>query len=182
MSFHSSRLNLLTFTIAIVCTALISGCSQKTEAPPEVSSVTPTSNFKDHLPDLEAKELIGMTENQIQSRLYTKKYSNTSSGMSSMNDFGRVRYRHQIVDLTRLVAPEEASKYRDYTAEFTAIAACVRHDERTDSYSIFVGGLPSPLITPAILAQAKHGDFNQYLTEYNGCRAPGPKVPISLVS
>lgn len=182
MSFHSSRLNLPTFAIAIVCTVLISGCSAKTVAPPQVSSATPTSNFKDSLPDLEASELIGLTENQVQSRLYTKKYSNTSSGMEIMNDFGRVRYRHQIVDLTRLVTPEVASEYRDYTGEFTAIAACVRHDESADSYSIFVGGLPSPLITTAILAQANRGDFNQHLTEYNGCRAPGPKVPISLVS
>lgn len=122
-----------------------------------------------------------MNENQIQARLYTRKYATTDSGMAAMNDFGTVRYQHQIIDLTRRVEPGRSVEYSDYSAEFTAIAACVRHDQRRNGYVIFVGGLPSPLMTPEILSQAKGGGYNPLLTDFNGCEAPGPTVPISLV-
>ena len=186
---HQRRVSVVAALVGMA-TAL-AGCSDRAEsvtgngsgadAPPRHEAFT-RDGYQDQLLDLDPRELIGLTANQYNKRIFTAKYFETPVGDGHVNSFGGVRFGNELYNFVTPVLPDRAAEFGDFHGDFRIIAACTEYVEEEEAYRIYVGVLPPELATDELVQKGRRGEFDPIMERNTNCRPWGPVVPLSRVS
>ncbi len=180
----NNRTNRLVAASLVAVAALAAaGCSDDqpevshntSKAAPEVSAGT---TYQSSLPDLQVKDLVGLTANQVNVRIFTERYRLTQVGDGKVRDFGGVKFATDLLNLTKPLAPTRAREFDSYGGNFTVVAACTTR-EPGEAYSLHIGILPPELATESIIGKGKSGDYTHIMDRNTTCQSWGPILPLS---
>ncbi len=145
------------------------------KAAPEVLAGT---TYQSRLPDLQAKDLVGLTANQVNMRIFTERHRLTQVGDGRVRDFGGVKFATDLLNLTKPLVPARAKEFDSYGGNFTVVAACTTR-EKDDEYSLHIGIIPPELATESIIGKGKNGDYRSIMERNTTCKSWGPTLPLS---
>ena len=171
--------------IAIATIALATACGTPTDdkgrgASPSSGSANATSGQSSSLADVNARDLIGMSGNEVLNRIFIKKYWGvTPMGDGWVRDFGGVRFSTEQLNLVNPLVPEKAEQHQTITGDSRVVTACVTHDASGNSYGLHLGVLPIDLVTDEILDRGRNGEYREIMDRNTSCRSWGPPLPLS---
>lgn len=133
------------------------------------------------LADVTARDLIGMSGNELQNRLFIEKYWQTQIGDGRVRNFGGVRFSTERLNLVTVIVPDKAQKYATLVGDAQIVASCVTQNKADDSYGLYLGVLSVDLATEEMIARGKAGEYTEIMDRNTPCRSWGPILPLSAM-
>lgn len=171
--------------VVVGAVAALTACGDVagTVGPPSTPRLAPDvpdgSVYATSLDDLPPRELVGLTANQANKRMFTDKYQWTQLGDGRVRSFGDVAFSTEQINLTKPLVPARGADFLEYTGDYRVVAACTTQNVADGSYALYLGILPTEIATDDLVAKGRAGEWIPVMDRNTSCSGWGPTLPLS---
>ncbi|UQE75306.1 hypothetical protein MYK68_01305 [Gordonia sp. PP30] len=163
----------------VACGGGDDGRQASSTKPRPAPDVPDGSVYLTSLDDLPPRELVGLTANTANKRMFTDKYRGTQVGDGRVRNFGDIAFSTEQLNLTKPLVPDRGTEFTDYTGDYRIVAACTTRNAADGSYALYVGILPKEIATDELIAKGRAGEWTPVMDRNTPCSGWGPTLPLS---